>query len=284
MEQLSAPKVDSARRAKRPSEARRDPVAKAFVLLRWLVDDPAESHGVREISRALRFAPSTVHRILLVLVEQGLVCFDESVGRYSLGSEHFRMARKTTARLSLESIAPPILRQLTQATHETAFLAVYDAVRRQMMFAAVSDSLFELRHVLPAHQWLPLTPAASTLAIVAFLPEVERQLSTQEIQDRNAGSGSRPALQRQLDLIRKRGYAITVGTRNPDAVGVAAPVFDAVGDVIGAVGLTIPRARHVEANVAKVAAEIVRAARHLMTHFGGVAPENVRPTGNRTDV
>jgi len=29
-------------------------------------------------------------------------------------------------------------------------------------------------------------------------------------------------------------------------------VFDAVGDVIGAVGLTIPRARHVEANVAKV--------------------------------
>ena len=60
----------------------RDPVSKALKVLGWLIEQPAESAGVREVAAALHMSPSGAHRVLSVLVEEGMLRQDPTTSRY----------------------------------------------------------------------------------------------------------------------------------------------------------------------------------------------------------
>jgi DNA-binding IclR family transcriptional regulator len=249
--------------------SRRNPLDKAVMVLRWIVDQDNENWGVREIARGLNVAPSTVHRVLSSLESQQLVRVDPVTGRYSLGLEFLRLAWKTMARWPLRTAALPLIRRLAENTGETAFLAVYDPARRQMMFVATIESLHELRAVVPLNTWVAFNPSASALAILAFLPPRDRNAILRQMQTVAKGQIDTGALRQQLGAAARSGYIMTVGQRNPHAVGVAAPIFNAIGEVIGDVGLAIPKPHFQSKQAVRLADEVTTAARAITTQFGG---------------
>lgn len=269
----------TAKRARgRSGREPRNPFRRALQVLEVVVEGTG-GVGVRETAAALRMAPSTVHRAFATLEREGLVHGNGSDGRYELGLEFLRLALRATARFSITNAALPLMRHLVDTCNETAVLSVYDPARLQMMFAATVESDHPLRYAVELNRWVPVYAGASGLAIMAFLPEDERN----EIVTR---SGLRPvtdktitdvsALGRELERIRRSGYARSVGQRIPGAIGLAAPIWLPEGRVAGAVAVTVPEQRfdtRVEPTLVKL---VTGYAKKITDRIGGADRTPVR--------
>lgn len=222
----------------------REPVGRALDVLAWMADHQSQPLGVRQIARDLDTTPSTIHRILATFQDRHLVARGDN-GEYVLGLELYRICAVIASELSLGRIARTHLQRLTKECNETTLFGTYDSGRGQMMFIDRVEALHPLRYVVDLHQWLPLHAGATGLAILAYLPEEERQ--------RIYAAGLEPAtpativsvteLEKELEQVRLRGYALSMNQRVQGAVGFAAPVFDSSGMVCGDMCITLPQQR-----------------------------------------
>jgi len=223
----------------------RDPLAKAIKLIGWMADHGGGPFGVRQLAAALGTPPSTVHRTLRLL-EQNQMVLRVGEGQYSLGLEMFRLSQQVLAVFDIKKLARRHLVDLVEKCNESAFLGLYDKDRQQMVLVDSVSSTHPLRYIVDLNEWRPVHAGASGLGILAFLPPAE----IEEIFDR---TGLYAVTERtltdpehmseELELTRSRGYAITHGQRISGSVGLAAPVRDATGTVIGDVCLTVPEQR-----------------------------------------
>ncbi len=261
--------------AAKESEGRetRDPVARAFAILLWMVDAAGASWGLREIATGVAMHPSTLHRVLAHLQEGGFIQQEPETGRYSLGLGFLRLAWKAADRNSVREVALPELKGLVDATGETALLALYDPSRREMMLAATVDSPHPIRQVRQLAEWLPITAGATGLAILAFLPETEqRAILAQPIPALTPQTTTdRAALEQVIARVRAQGYALTRGERTPGAVGVAAPIFGTGGRTIGSIGITLPEQRFRPEDEQQQAKRVIGAARTITEQLSGSA-------------
>ena len=231
--------------------ADRNPISKALKALSWLVQTEPDEVGVREMASALRVSPSSAHRLLSALVEEGFVRQDERTARYSLGLEFLRLAHVAIARAPVRQAALPHMRRLVDACNETALLGLYDPARQEMIFAASVDSTHSLRYAIELNRWIPVYAGASGLAIVAFLSDAEIRSIIERtrlvpLTGRSITESYR--LEAELENIRRLGFAVTHGHRIAGAVGLAAPIFGAAGEVVGDICLTIPEQRFDESS------------------------------------
>lgn len=243
--------------------AGRGTATRSFRIIQLLLDSERDSLGVREMAVALGLAPSSVHRLLGILQEERLVARNPD-GSYRLGLEFLRLAWKATARFPLAAVARPVLDELVEQTDETALLCVYDAARQMWMFAQAVESRHRLRYHLPMNEWVPLYNSASGFAIAAFLPAEQQSASLA------ANAVADPAKVRtELGEIAARGYAVSHGQRVHGAAGVASPVFDAQGQVIGTVALSIPDQRFSTALESELGPVVQAAAAEVTQRIGG---------------
>jgi len=233
-------------------------------VLKWMVDSPGAQWGVREVARGLDLTPSTAHRIIHGLAEQGFVSIDAATGRMSLGSEFFRMATKGAARFPFREAAMPALRGLVAIYDETAWLTTYEARRRQIMMVASVESSHQLRTVVRLNEWLPPYFGASGLSVVAFLPAEEREAIIEQFQRDHAGhddvASEIALLRKSLERARDTGYSRTVGQRTPGAVGIAAPIFGLGDQLMGSIGISMSLPRFVLDNEPIVAESVIKHA------------------------
>jgi IclR family acetate operon transcriptional repressor len=225
-------------------QGEREPAARAIDVLIWLTDHAADTWGVRQVAREMNASPSTIYRIFQVLESRDLVTRTED-GRYRPGLELFRMCQVFAQRLSPVKLARPHLERLAQACGETVLLAAYGARRGQMIVIDMVDAPHPLRWVVGLNQWYAVHSGATGLAILAFLPEEERQAiyakGLERFTDRTLVTGD--DLEEEARRTRERGYAYSRGQRSKGAVGLGAPLFDANGAVFGNVCVTIPEGR-----------------------------------------
>ncbi len=256
----------------------RDPVARAFAVLLWMVDAPGMSWGLREIATGVAMHPSTLYRVLSHLQAGGLIQQDSETGRYSLGLGFLRLAWKAADHHSVREVALPGLKGLVDATGETALLALYDPSRQEMMLAATVDSPHPIRQIRQIAEWLPVTAGATGLAILAFLPEAEQRtiLARPLPALTPQTTTNRAMLEQALARVRAQEYALTRGERTPGAVGIGAPIFGPAGRVIGSVGITLPEQRFQPASASQQAECVIGAARTIAEQLGGSAHRTTR--------
>jgi DNA-binding IclR family transcriptional regulator len=227
----------------------------------WLAANPGGGWSVRQVARDIGTSPTTVHRIFRVLEERGLIVQDADRS-YRSGLELYRIAQALAGELSPAKVARPHLERLAEQCEETALLGVYDPSRRQMTFVEIVYAPHPLRYVIELNQWVPIHAGATGLAILANLSETERQA----VYDRGLPALTESTLSdsRQLEQvsrqIREQGFAFSHGQRLPGAVALAAPVFDAAGDVYGDTCITIPEQRYDEALKERILPALLQAA------------------------
>ena len=186
---------------------------------------------------------STALRLLSSLTAAKFIVASEN-GRYRLGGEILRLQAVMSAASGLESVVMPVLRALMEDTRETAALHVKRGTHRIRLF--IVESPQPLREHVSMAEELPLDRGAGGLVLRAFTEK---------------GKGL-------LQEIRKQGYALSIGGRTPELSGIAAPVFDARGELVGALTLTMPTHRW---NASWRAAVVSRAA--AMTRALGGKPQ-----------
>jgi len=240
----------------------RNPLGKSLGLLRWMLENDLESVGVRPAAKALGLTPSGAHRLITSLVEEGfLQREDGDTGRYILGVEMMLMAQRTASRWPLRNIAMASMRALSEESREAVFLNLFDSARGENIGIASVETQQEVRYVIELFKWKPVHVGAAGLAVMAFLPDDERQ----RIIERTGLAPATPrslssieALEATLETVRQRGYAITLGQRIEGAVGIAAPIFGSRQRVFGSVGISMPEQRfkpQIEARFAQLVME-----------------------------
>jgi DNA-binding IclR family transcriptional regulator len=250
----------------------RNPISKALKALAWLVENSGPEVGVRELATAMKIAPSSAHRLLMGLAEEGFIRQNADSGRYELGLEFLRLAYLASGKSPLRQRALPHMRALVDACNETALLGVYDPVRQEMLFAASVESTHHLRYALELNKWAPIYTGASGLAILAYLDEA--QIQNVIHRTRLAALTSRTIteayrLTSELETVRRRGFALTRGQRIPGAVGLAAPLFGGHGEVLGDICLTIPEQRFDEASQDHLIELLLDCTQKIMMEIGG---------------
>jgi DNA-binding IclR family transcriptional regulator len=219
--------------------------------------------------------PSTVHRLLATLAQEGVLRQREGNGQYELALDFYRLAHLVAGRTPLRDIARRHARNLVAARNEAVLFNLYDPGRQMMMTIAHLESMHTLRYVIDTEQWKPIHVGATGHAIMAFLTATERReiierTGLQAMTDRSITDSDQ--LELELAVVRQRGYACTRGQRTVGAVGIAAPVFAPNGAVLGDICFTIPESRFEPAAEPKLASLLLTCADAIMEEIGGKRP------------
>ena len=239
-------------------------------VLQTLADLP-EGGSLKEISRRTALPPSTTHRLLQLLMQQGFVERDGGGQNYQTGSELFRVASLIANQSSLVDLVRPFLHRVAREFDEISTFGVYIPETRRATSIVHIQSTNPLQYGLQQFQSTSLLWGAMGRSILAELPDAEVEACLAEAGP-SPGTGIRPptltALHRELHHIRACGYALSKGQRIKGAVGVAAPVFRAEGRLLGSLCVTLPELRYTQRMAERLPPFVVAQARALSMVLG----------------
>lgn len=241
-------------------------VTNALRVMEELVD-AERPMAVTELAQRLGLAPSTTHRLLATLATEGVAVRVPAQRRYRAGPALARLARRSLHdNVRLVEAGRPILQRLAAESGETSQLTVLDGSDTVAIDHVDSSHPVIVHH--PAGSRVPAHATAVGQSILAHLPEIAARIARDGLIAYTPRTIAEPAAFRaELDEIRRRGYAINVGQLHPETAGVAAPIIEASGAVIGSIGISGPAVRigrpsrlRVLAELAAAGAEDVRTA------------------------
>jgi DNA-binding IclR family transcriptional regulator len=226
--------------------------------------------SVKEFSQHLSLPPSTVHRLLKLLMTQGLIEQRPSTQRYRAGRELFRIASLITRQIDIEEIARPILSDMRDACHETCYFALYLPASRRFVGTVVARSPHPLGYHFEPLMEQKVAWGAVGRCMLAYLSDDEVGKAVAEAGISPAGNPP-PGLKDMraiLKNIRERGYASAEGEIFPEAIGFARVVFDVDGNVMGSLGITMPMIRYRPTMHKQLAGLVIGKAKELSKALG----------------
>lgn len=228
-------------------------VDKALRLLMMVAEKPA---GLRiaDAAVSLGVAPSTVHRLLRMLVMHGFARQDSSTKSYHPGAA---LARLSNPRERAKQIARPVLAALVEEFDETAHLAVLDGLEALTVLSVESQHMLRVGdrsgHHQPAHR--------SAMGRVLLSQEDLDELTT-ELRAADADFDA-AALAEAFRSVQADGHLLQHGEVEHGVSAMAAPVRDATGAVVYAISVTYPTGRIAEERIPQLGASLRAAAERL---------------------
>lgn len=206
-------------------------IGRAVALLRLVAAGRSQGVALSDLVERSGLAKPTCRRILVALIEAGLVEQEPETRRYCLGPEAYVLGAAASDRFGIHRLAHEGVRRLAQATGDAAFLQV----RRDLSVVCLlrEDGDYPIRsHVLAPSDRHPLGVGAGGLALLAALPDAEVEATL--------GANARLLAERYPVLTpaliaglvaetRERGYAMNRGLLFPGSWGMGIAVRDADG-------------------------------------------------------
>jgi sugar lactone lactonase YvrE/DNA-binding IclR family transcriptional regulator len=225
-----------------------------------------------ELASVAGLPKGTLHRILGTLVETGLLRLDRSTQTYRLGVRLFEMAHHVWDEFDLRGAAEPELERLSEKTGEAVRLAILD--RTQAVYIDERASARTIRLVSGVGGRVAAHASGVGKAILAHMAPAERMEFISGLTlDRFTPSTitEADALIRELDLIKGRGYAISIEEQTPGVSSVAAAILDHRARSIGAIGIVAPSFRISVDDLHALGREVIEASRRISGNAGEVA-------------
>lgn len=256
-------------------------VGRVTALLKVLAENEREA-SLGEIAARMNLPPSSTHRLLHLLLEQGFVERGEGSRTYRAGIEFVRVGGLLASRADLANLAQGYMQAVVDACDETCVLSVYVPRTRVAMVVRAIHGSHPLRYEAALYEPSSLAWGATGQGILAFLPEdvVEEVIRAEGPSPADTRKAVKPAqLRRDLARIREQGYAHTRSQKIKGAVGFSAPVFNSSG-VVAALCITLPDSRYEESMQPRLALALMRQAELFSASLGwrGHASQAARAT------
>lgn len=203
---------------------------------------------------------STLSRLLSTMRAQNFVYQDPRTRQYRLGWALVHLGEAAKRQFNLAEVLRPFLEQLARETGETASLAVLAGRHAVYIDQVVSQSV--IKGVPPVGSALDLHCTGVGKMMLSSLPEgmLEQLVREQGLPRRTQNTIDNAArLRKELEKVRRQGYAVDDEEAEPGGRCVAAPVVDGQGAVVAAVSITGPTNRITPERIAEYA-EMVRNA------------------------
>jgi DNA-binding IclR family transcriptional regulator len=205
----------------------------------------SEGLSVQEISKRLGLRPPTTYHLVHTLADEGFLARGEQ-GRYRLGAAVAALAKAFRRQITAPAQLLPYIRSIASKTGEASHIVGWNSGEIMVLGQvpgrhAVSVTEFAVGTVGNAHA------RSSGKLLLAFADDDTRDayLRLHPAGRRTSSTLVEPAeLERELEAIRNRGYAVDLEEFEPGVCCLAAPV-DA-GDALFAFSLLAPRERFLE--------------------------------------
>ncbi len=226
-----------------------------------------------EIFRKTPLPKSTLFKILATLEEERIVTREAESAKYRLGLRLIEWGGGARAQLDMRMVARPVMRALSADIDCTVHLTVI-AHNEVLPIESVESGNWYWHHFkypvaigIPA----PMHATGAGKAILAFLPDVEiravigdkglKRFTENTITDEEM-------LEKELEMIRERGYAISDAEHDELIRSVAAPIRNQDGRVIAALSALAVVSRFTPDRMKTVALSVTAAAEEISSLLG----------------
>jgi DNA-binding IclR family transcriptional regulator len=202
-----------------------------------------------ELSRRTGLHNTTVLRLARTLARAGYMVQREE-GQWRLGPAAGWLGARYQAGFDINNVVEPTLRELSKITQESASFYVREGDERACI--ARVEGPQSVRHHVRIGMRLPLDLGAPGRVILAF-------------------SGEEGSV---YEDIRRRGYHISMGEREPQVSSVAAPVFGLNWRLLGSMCISGPTSRLTRALLESHAEDVMGSANRLSYALAGAASQD----------
>ena len=235
-------------------------VDRALRLLKAVAASEAPS-SAQELAQRCDVNRSTAWRLLATLETHGLVERDAVTGRYVVGYAAFQIA-SAEDHDALARRLRPLLERTAEATGEIVTLAI--AKRFGLVYVDQADPPGP-----PSPDWsgrhLPLHATSSGKVFLAWLPADELAAVLPSTLERFTGATivDQAVLDRELEGVRRNGYASCLGEYEDYSNGVSAAVFDTGHRPVAIVNIWGPSLRVTPARLPALGRAALRTAHEM---------------------
>lgn len=229
--------------------------------------------SLTEIAEAGGQSPATVYRILTTLRKHAMVDFEETSQLWHVGTGAFRIGSNFLRRTRLLEQSRLVMERLMIETGETANLAIID--HGEVIFVSQVETHEPIRAFFRPGTRGPIHASGIGKAILAYQsPEQFRLVSGDGRFEAYTGNTitAEAALVRELNKIRKRGWAVDDEERTPGMRCIAAPVFNQFGEAVAGISISGPSVRMPAKRDAALGGIIRKAADEITLATGGRVP------------
>jgi DNA-binding IclR family transcriptional regulator len=212
--------------------------------------------SLAEMSRRAGMHKTTALRLARTLAASNYMVQAED-GQWRLGPAAGWLGTRYQAGFDVNNAVEPILRELAKYAGESATFYVREGNVRSCI--ARVEGMQAVRHHVRIGERLPLDRGSPGRVILAF-------------------SGEAGPL---YEEIRRRGYHITIGERDPQVGTVSAPIFGLNWRLLGAIAISGPASRLSRAKLEKYARKVMQSANQLSYALAGGRSVDTPPALSR---
>ena len=214
-------------------------VGKAFEILETVADAGRRGLPFTRIVEETGIPKASAHRLFRELANLTVLSFDPTTRNYSGGMVLARLGASVAVNYDLRSAARPHLEALQQETGHVATLGMRNG-DEGVYVDKIEPNDFSIRLHSEIGKSFPLhaTGMGKVLLAHASADDV-RRIGKRQLQSftKNTITDAK-ALRAELDRVREAGYALDREEITRGLMCVAAPIYDAQGDIAGAMSCT----------------------------------------------
>ena len=229
-----------------------------------------EPMRLQDISRMVGMNASTALRFIFTLQKKGYVTQDKDTGRYSLTYKICAIAGNVSSRRSMRDICTSYLRNISHIFGESANIAeehdmsvVYTEVvngPRQMLMTTQ-----RIGNIAPMH----CTGVGKLLLLNYSIQQIDQLIATKGLPRFTEHTiTTREGLLKELEQIRRQGYAFDNEECETGARCIAAPVRDYTGKVVSGISVSGPTIRMTDEAIFAKLPFLLDAAAQISAHMG----------------
>lgn len=254
-----------------PATYRIESVDKALRLL-WLLHERPRL-TVSEASAMLGVARSTAHRLLAMLQEHAFVAQEPMTRAYHPGRALLEIGLAAVRNLDVRNVARPELEALVERVRETVQLVIVEGPRTLVIDSVECGETLRVSGRTGGSRPSHTVAAGKCLLAQLDAAEVRLRLGPEPLEQLTERSlGTYAALERELDLVRERGYATNIGEIEDAVAAVGVPIPVPRGVRPTAIAVTAPWGRMPPERVPAVVAAATEAAARIAAQLGGRSP------------
>lgn len=214
--------------------------------------------GIAELAAQLQIARSNVHRLLQALVEMGYA--SNVQGQYRTSIKVWELGARALSQLDFREAAGPAMRSLLAQSNETVHLSVLSG--EEVVYIDKLDSPEPVRAYSVIGGRAPAYCVATGKVLLAWREaSAANSMAVRQLPAFTPATLADSAdLARELDRVRRQGYAVNRGEWRASVWGIAAPIFGPSGQVLAAIGISGPATRLRARGMRALSAQVVQAA------------------------
>jgi len=220
---------------------------------------------ISDLARDTGSSKATVHHILATLEDRRIVVREPGSFRYQLSWGIYELGAGVVHGTGYNSVIPPLISELAEEIGETTLFAIEEHGEALVLYRGECTTSVLVANNIPGRR-IPMHATASGKTLLAHSPHLLRRLATTLPAYTPKTAITRQAVERQLQAVRRRGYATCWEEHEISLNSIAVPVFGVAGVLAGALTIAAPSGRLNQRTYKQYLTPLAETARRIHEH------------------